>query len=185
MILRFLGPQGIAGLAVAVCLALLLVFEKGETRRWRERSAEHERLYRAEQGAFAATVANYRAAAEAAHAAELANAVRVAAEQRAINERTEHEYEARLAAARSLADRLRNQAPAAASHPGRGGAAAVRPLPASPGGADQAARQNGLSYADRLIATEQAIQLDEVIKWVRAQAQVDNGSSAERSRPDD
>ena len=136
MILRFLGPQGIAGLAVAVCLALLLVFEKGETRRWRERSAEHERLYRAEQGAFAATVANYRAAAEAAHAADLANAIRVAAEQRAINERTEHEYEARLAAARSLADRLRRggQNPA---HPGDRGNANLPGLPAPPGGIAQ------------------------------------------------
>jgi hypothetical protein len=51
-------------------------------------------------------------------------------------------------------------------------------LPAAPGGADRAAAQNELSLADRLTATEQAIQLDELIKWVKAQSAVDNNASA-------
>ena len=72
MYLRLLNIQGIAGLAVAVCLALLLVIQKGDTRHWRKQSGQFEQLYRAEQSAFAGTVANYRAAADAALAADRA-----------------------------------------------------------------------------------------------------------------
>ena len=107
MILRFLNAQGIAGLAVSICLALLLVLQKGETRHWKRQSGQFEQLYRGEQSALAGTIANFRAAAEVARAADRAAAERVAAEQRAINERTENAYEARLADARARADRLR------------------------------------------------------------------------------
>jgi hypothetical protein len=48
------------------------------------------------------------------------------------------------------------------------------PLP--PGRPRQAADQDGLSPQDRLIATEQAIQLDELIKWVEAQGRVQPNS---------
>ena len=61
---------------------------------------------------------------------------------------------------------------AVAADRGAGRAAALPGLPAAPGGADQAAGQDRLPDADRLIATEQAIQLDELIKWVKAQAVV-------------
>src|SRR3954447_9642689 len=47
------------------------------------------------------------------------------------------------------------------------------PMPgpsAAPAGAAQATGQDRLPEADALTATEQAIQLDELIKWVRAQA---------------
>jgi hypothetical protein len=47
-------------------------------------------------------------------------------------------------------------------------------LSAAAGGAAQAADQDRLSAGDALTATEQAIQLDELIKWVQAQAAVDN-----------
>ena len=177
MILRLLGPKGIAGVAVAVCLALLLLIQKAETRRWRERSAEYEQLSRAEQAAFAATVANYRSAADAARAADKANAARVAAAQRAINERTAYDLESRLAAARAAADRLRVEARSAAADPGGRGSSPMPRLPFAPAGIAQGAGQERLSHPDRLIATEQAIQLDELIKWVRAQAAVDvNGT---------
>jgi hypothetical protein len=169
MILRLLNPQGIAGLAVSLCLGLLLILQKGETRHWRKQSGQFEQLYRAEQAAHAGTVANYRAAAEAARAADRANAERVAAAQHAINERISHDFEARLAAARISADRLRREGNAPA-HPGGGGNPPVPGLSAAPGGPAQAAGENGLP--DRLVATEQAIQLDELIKWVKAQAQV-------------
>jgi hypothetical protein len=42
-----------------------------------------------------------------------------------------------------------------------------------------------LPASDALTATEQAIQLDELIKWVRAQAAVDNNPKAVASHPDD
>ena len=171
MILRFLNIQGIAGIAVSVALGILLLVQKGETRHWRKQSASVEQLYREEQAAFATTVADYRAAATQARAADQANARRVAADQRNISERTEHDFEARLAAARADAQRLRIAAQAAAN-PGAGRSASMPGLSAGTGGAAEAAGQDGLPPPDTLIATEQAIQLDELIKWVRAQAQV-------------
>ena len=55
MILRLLGPQGLAGLAVSLCLTLLLVWQKGETRHWRKQSGQYEQLYRHGEAALAAT----------------------------------------------------------------------------------------------------------------------------------
>lgn len=177
VILRFLNVQGAAGLAASIALALLLVLEKGETRHWKKQSGAFEQLYLREQAAMAGTVANYRTAAEAARAADAANLERVQQQQRAINERTAYAFEARLAAARAVAQRLRGASAAAAADPGAGGAASMPRLPASPGGAAQAAGENGLPATDQLIATEQAIQLDELVKWVRAQAAVDRQGS--------
>jgi hypothetical protein len=51
-------------------------------------------------------------------------------------------------------------------------------VPAAARGAAQSARQNRLLADDALIATEQAIQLDELIKWVRSQGKVDNNPAA-------
>ena len=173
MMMRLLGPQGIAGIVVGTCLAGLLLLQKAETRRWRDRSAEH--------AAFAATVADYRAAAHAARAADLANATRVAAEQSAINERTSHDFEARLAAARAVAERLRREGKSPAD-PGRRGGAAMSGLSAAAGGIAQGAGENRLP--DALLATEQAIQLDELIKWVRQQHAIRvDGVSGERPGP--
>ena len=171
MILRLLNPQGVAGLAASICLALLLVLQKGETHHWKKQSGHFEQLHHDEESALAVTVANYRAAADGARAADRAATERVAAEQRAINERTQNEYETRLADARARALRLQLQARTAAPHPGSRGSAAVPGLPPAAVRPPQAAGQDGLP--DRLTATEQAIQLDELIKWVKAQAVVD------------
>lgn len=175
---RLLNVQGIAGLAASAILLCLLLLQKGETRHWRKQSAQFERLYRDEQAAFAATVINYRAAADAARAADRAAAERVIGEQRAITERTAHDYEARLASARAAAARLQRRAGTAAADPGVGRAAPVPAAGAGAGAASGAAAQNRLPVGAeelgwRLIATEQAIQLDELIKWVKAQAAVD------------
>ena len=48
MIPRILNPQGLAGLAAALCLAALLVIQKCETRHWRKQSGQFELLYRSE-----------------------------------------------------------------------------------------------------------------------------------------
>ena len=176
MILRLLNAQGIAGIAASLCLALLLVIQKGETRHWRKRSGQFEQLYQREQAAFAVTVANYRAAADQAHAADQANAERVRTAQATINERTTHDLEARLAAARLAADRLRRNAGGAAADPGGRGAAHMPGLSAPARGASEAAGEDRLS--ERLIATEQAIQLDELIRWVRAQSAIDPNAEA-------
>jgi hypothetical protein len=184
MILRLLNVQGIAGIAVSLALAILLVIQKGEIRHWKKQSAGFEQLYHQEQATFAGTVAPYRAAAAQARAADQANADRVAAAQRAINERTANDYEARLAAARAAAQRLRLAAQTAAD-PGARGSASMPGLPAAAGSAAQAAGHDRLSDTDALIATEQAIQLDELIKWARAQAKVDNNPPAVASSPGD
>jgi len=176
-LLRFLNLQGIAGLAVAVALGILLLVQKGETRHWRKESGRFEQLYGQQQAALATTVANYRAAAAQAEAADRANAGRVAAEQRAISERTSNDFEARLAAARLSAQRLHGQSAAAGADPGAGGAAPVPGLSVATGGPPKAADEDRLSGSDALTATEQAIQLDELIKWIKRQAAVDpNGS---------
>jgi hypothetical protein len=169
--LRLLNVQGIAGIAVSLALAILLVVEKGETHHWRKQSGQFEQLYQGEQAALAGTVANYRAAADAARAADRAAAQRVAAEQTKISQEKSDEFEARLAAARAAAERLRIGAEAAADPRSRG-AAPVPGLSTAAGQPHQGAGENGFSIADRLTATEQAIQLDELIKWVKAQAEV-------------
>ena len=171
MILRLLNWQGIAGIAASLTLGVLLLIQKAETRHWKKESASFEQLYRQEQAAFATTVADYRGAATQARAADESNAERVAVEQRAINERTDHDYEARLAAARAAAQRLRLAAQTPADRGARGDAP-VPGLPAAASGSAQAADEDRLPRSDALVATEQAIQLDELIKWIREQAAV-------------
>ena len=172
-LLRLLNIQGLAGLAAALALGVMLLVEKGETRHWKKQSGQFEQLYRAEQTAFARTVAAYRAAAEAARAADRAAAERVRAEQRAVNERTAHDYEMRLAAARDRARRLQRTAVTAAADPCPGRAAPVPGLSAAPCGVAEAAGHDGLPPEAALVATEQAIQLDALIGWVRRQANID------------
>jgi len=172
MILRLLNVQGLVGLAASAALALLLIVQASQARHWKKESARFEQLYSSEQAALATTVANYRAAADRARAADQANLARVGAEQRSINERTAHDYEARLAAARLSAQRLRQQAAAGPADPGAGRAAAVPGVPAPSRGVAEASREDRFSIADRELATEQAIQLDELVKWIRAQANV-------------
>jgi hypothetical protein len=143
----------------------------GEVRHWRKQAQRFELLHLAEQSAAARTIANFRAAAETARAADKANADRVAASQRTISERTTNDLETRLADARARAHRLRLETAAAAGRTAR-----AAPLPAAasaPGTPGGAAEKVGFSLADRLLATEQAIQLDELIKWVNRQAGVE------------
>ena len=177
MIFKLLNWQGIAGIGASLALTVLLFMQRAETSHWRRQSASFEQLYRQDQAAFAVTVANTRAAAEQARAADAANATRVAAEQRRINERTTNDFEARIAAARADAQRLRLQSRAAADS-GSGRGASMSRVPAAAGGAAQTAGQDELPQPDALTATEQAIQLDELIKWVRAQAAVPSDEHA-------
>src|SRR6185295_4712347 len=96
ILLRLLNPQGIAGLAASLCLAVLLVIQKGEPRHWRKQSGQFEQLYQHEQSAFAGTIANYRSAAAQALADDKANAARVRTEQTAINHRSNDAFETRI-----------------------------------------------------------------------------------------
>jgi hypothetical protein len=171
MIFKLLNWQGIAGIGVSLALTVLLFVQRAETSHWRNQSTRFEKLYYEEKAAFTATVADTRAAAERARAADQANAARVAAEQRRINERTTDDFETRIAAARADAQRLRLE-PRAAADPGAGRDSSMSRVSPAAAGAAQTAGQDELPRSDALTATEQAIQLDELIKWVRAQAAV-------------
>ena len=180
MILRFLNAQGIAGIAASLLIAGLLLYQRVETVGWHKQSDRFEKLYGDEQAAFAKTTADYRAAADAARAEDRANAARVTLQQQMINEGTEDDFETRLAAARLAADRLRGEATAGSADSGGRGAAPMPALPAAAASAAQGSGDYGLPAAAAgteadvaLTATEQAIQLDELIKWVKRQAAVD------------
>ena len=179
-LLRFFNPQGIAGVAASICLAILLVIQKAETRHWTKRSAEFERLYDAGQVAHLQTLASYRAAAEQARRNDVANAERVLGEQAKINQETKNGLERRLAGARARAGRLQRNSEAAGD-PRRGGAAPVPGISAPAVGVAHASVEDRLPRSERLMATEQAIQLDELIDWVRKQHSVDpNAEPAHR-----
>jgi hypothetical protein len=175
---KALNLQGWIGLAGCLLLAYFWIGQRGEARHWHKQSDRFEALYRAEQAAFAQTVANYRAAAERARAADAANQRRVEGEQAQINQRSSHDFQTRLADARARYAAGVQRNPQGAADRGGRGAAPVPGLPAAAGGPAQAAGQDGLSTQDQLTATEQAIQLDELIKWVQRQHSVDvNGPS--------
>ena len=171
MIPRLLNWQGIAGVAVSLTLLAMLTVQKLEAVHWKKQSENYEQLYQKEQAAFATTVANARAAADEARAADQANATRVAAEQTQISERTANDFEIRIAAVRADAERLRNE-PQAAADSGARGNTSVPGIPPAAARPAQGAGENRLPQPDALTATEQAIQLDELIKWVKAQAAV-------------
>lgn len=166
------------GAALAAAAILWLVQSRDG---WRQKSRANAALYRQGEAAHAATVANYRAAADEARRQDAANLARVEAGQAQINERTANDFETRIASARALADRLRKQAAAATANPGDGGAAPVPGIPVAAEGASQGAGENGLPDSDALIATEQAIQLDELIKWTRRQGAFD--ADAAKAQP--
>jgi len=126
----------------------------------------------ATQAAFDVTVANYRLAAEQARATDAANVARVKTEQDTITKEIVDDYQTRLADARARAERLRTAA--TATHPSGGRDAPVPGTSATASGTGQAADQGGLSGANALIATEQALQLDALINWVEAQGRVEN-----------
>lgn len=158
----------VIGIGAALLLALLI----HDRNHWKAKTKHYAEILASERAASAATEANYRAAAEQARRADAANAQRARAEQAEINERTQDEFEDRIAAARVVAERLRADA-RAQTNPGIGRTTPVPGLSAPAQGIAEGAVEDRLPESDRLTATEQAIQLDELIKWVKSQAQVD------------
>lgn len=131
----------------------------------------------ADQVVLDTTVANYREATALAQAQDAANVKRVQTQQSQINQESSNEYEDRLAGARAAASRLQRQLAASAANSGSSGASSVSALPNAASGPNDPASEDGFSIGDRLTATEQAIQLDELQKWVKKQGAVDvNGN---------
>ena len=159
----------LGGLVVAF-LGLKLVFAQMEARHFRK-------LYAAEQQAHQATVANFRAASAKAQADATANAKRVLTDQQRITQEVSSDYQKQLADVRARADALRVQLYAKA-HPGNPNPGRASEVSAAAGRPDGSAPQAGLpaqdwSLEDRVIATEQALQLAALQEWVRKQAGVD------------
>lgn len=158
-------------LAFGIAAALLLVLLIHDRNHWKAKTEHYAEMLAGERAAHAVTVANIRLATEQARLADAANAARARAEQAAITERTSNEFKTRIDAARAADERLRPSAGAAIRRGSRGGAS----MPGLSTAAQQLAQapvENRLSQSERLIATEQAIQLDELVKWVRAQSAV-------------
>jgi len=110
----------------------------------------------------------FRAAMAEAQRREVFRLARVKAEQDRINDHAQDDYERRLAALRSLYDGLRRERGANATS--AAGGVDVSGLPKPAFGADAAPDADGLSTA--LMCSTYAVQLDELISWVEAQAAV-------------
>ncbi|MFC3097390.1 hypothetical protein [Alteraurantiacibacter palmitatis] len=98
---------------------------------------------------------------------------RVQNRQQEITNATIDDYRRRLAAARADAERLRQRASTGTGSSGAAAGIDLPGLPVASGRADASASDRGFPLAERLTATEQAIQLDELISWIEAQARVD------------
>jgi gas vesicle protein len=176
IIRAFLGGvnlQGWLGVIIGAALSVLLAIQTGKTHHWEHQANHYQLAYTQEQSAHRQTVINYQQAAEKARQEDAANKARVEAQQAAINQQRDATYEARIADARARADRLRQQLEQATAHPGSSPGAPVSGLPAAPSGPDGTSAEAGLPPEDALTATEQAIQLDELQKWVRQQHGID------------
>ena len=156
--------QLVLGALVATTLVVLL------TVRTHQRDDARDEL-KATQAALSETIGNYKLAAEQASRSQAQNIARVQAEQQSITEKVSHDYQAQLADARARADALRVRL-ASSTHSSGAHEAGVPQASTAPSGPDAAPAQNGFSVEDRLIATEQAIQLQALQQWVREQAAV-------------
>lgn len=134
------------------------------------RTAERD----AEISAHRQTKNAYRDAQAAAARLEAERITRVRAEQQEITDDVTQDYRRRLADARAAAERLRREALRARD--GTAGTAGGIAMPAASdpaSRADQAPDDRRLSITERLIATEQALQLNALIDWVTRQNSVD------------
>lgn len=137
--------------------------------------ADVRKAYALEQAAHRQTIANYRAAAEARKASDLANVQRVNTAQANISREISDDYATRLASVRAdFAERVRHATqgntggPGGADLPGPGTTARR---------VDEAAGEAKLPLKDALIASEQAEQLIALQAWVRGVSGMDmNGT---------
>lgn len=142
---------------------------------------EATRSLAAERAAHAQTVSNFRLASEQAQRAAEANAKRVLVDQQRITEGVSHDYQAQLADVRARADALRVRIAKAAADTGGAHAGGASAVPEAAGGPDGATAQEGLpaqgvdgwALEDRVTATEQALQLEALQRWVREQSGID------------
>lgn len=157
----------IAAVVPILVLALTLHIRTGQ----RDDARQERDLIAAQAVAFAADV---RATAERVRSTYAQNALRVEREQTQVTEEVSDEFQARIADLHRRVAALRLRTSPGGADPG--GAAGDRHpgFPDAAGGTDAAAAQAGLpapglSLQDAIVATEQAIQLDELIRWLTRQ----------------
>lgn len=179
------GPLLICALMWAAHSLLIAPDLRADVTRADQRTAQALKDLSLERDAHRQTEVNYSTASAEAQRQAAANVARVEAEQAAITQEIVDDYQARLAAVRARfasagLDRLRRD-PASGSDLGGSGPAGLSGAGSSARGADAATAQAGLPAAcaapwltpeDALIATEQALQLDALIGWVRQQSAV-------------
>ncbi|WP_129792559.1 hypothetical protein [Sphingosinicella sp. CPCC 101087] len=168
-------------IAIAVPVVLLAALlwirtdQRDDARLERDQARAEAALERAERKAFAEKV---RATAEQLRGAAAATALRVERVQDQVTEEVSHAYQIRLAELRervAALQLLERQSGADRAHPGRG-ADAMPGLPGAAGGPDDPAAAPGLpafGLEAAAIATAQAIQLDELQRWIRRQQAID------------
>lgn len=162
---------------LAPILGVLAVYQTFQVRHWHGEATSFESQWKGEKIAHQQTIINNQRAAEKARQDDLKNIERVTREQQANADERIKSYEARLADARAAYERLRRQFPGSSANPSGAGKAPVPGAPGSAPGTDGSSGEDGFSLPDRLIATTQAIQLDELQKWIRATFKIDvNGN---------
>jgi hypothetical protein len=150
---------------------IMLHHSQGQTRAANDRSAAWEKLFHAEQSAFRETVANVRRVTAQAQADDAAHALKVERDQANRTQEVSSEYQARLADLRSRYDALRLRTGAPEIRLGNPGGSAAAPVPGLPnpaGRPDAAPAPGDLQFN----AEANAIQLEELQRWVRDQAGV-------------
>lgn len=156
-------------------------------RGWIETAEQFERERDAERAAHRQTKTDYRNAQMEAERLESQRLDRVRTEQQEITNAVEADYSARLADARTRAERLREDLRTRSATRSAADPISVPSLSAAGAGTSAAAENtrlpSGTEQLERdLIATEQAIQLDALIDWVQRQAAVEvSGAEVRRS----
>lgn len=169
---KLIGGGIVLALLAAVFGALTV-----ERNHWKHVATERTEEVAKMKAAFDQTVAGYRDAAQKAQAEDAANKLRVELSSQKNNEEIKSEYEARISAARATHDRVRDNQ-AATTNPSSSSTASVPGVPTTARGTNETSCEVGLPNDDALIATEQAIQLDELQKWVLKEHSIDvNGDN--------
>lgn len=165
---------GIVVLILAAVFGTLTV----ERNHWKHSAQKLTVELNQEKALYNQTVEGYRIAAKQAKIADAQNVQRVEAKAAETNKEIKDEYQARIAAAQSVHDSRVRHNKAAAANSSSGSAAKLSGVSNASGGIDDTACKDGLSDDDALIATKQAIQLDELEKWVIRTHSIDvNGSN--------
>lgn len=168
---RLWGAIGPEGLLLAL-MAAALGWQVWTAQGLRHQLTKAVAAAGAERASHQRTKDLYRLAQQTAQRMEAQRILRVQAQQRTISDEVESDYRARLAAARADVARLRAEARTRADR--AVGNINVPGVPAAANGPVEAAG-DGLPADEltwRLLATEQAIQLDALITWVERQAGV-------------